>query len=144
LKRQWSMLSCTSLNASRTRRRSGASSRHAPSTSRSSASSTSPSHFLGACAGGVAAADIAAGPAARVVGRLGRNGWIDSISRSAAGGRGGGRKGRARDRRPTYRGKTGAGMRGGGGSTGRKTFAKARGFDAIYCASFFFPFGKRK
>ena len=135
MKRQWSMLSCTSLNASRTRRRSGASSRHAPSTSRSSASSTSPSHFLGACAGGVAAADIAAAPAARVVGRLGRNGWIDSISRSAAGGRGGGRKGRARDRRPTYRGKTGAVMRGGGGSTGRKTFAKARGFDCCFTPS---------
>jgi len=33
-------------------------------------------------------------------------------------------------------------MRGGGGSTGRKTFAKARGFDAIYCASFFFFLGK--
>jgi hypothetical protein len=41
------------------------------------------------------------------------------------------------DGRPTYREKTGAVRRGGGGSAGRKTFAKARGFDAIYCASFF-------
>lgn len=90
LKRQWSMLSCTSLNFSRTRRRSGASSRHAPSTSRSSASSTRPSHFLGACAGAAAAADIAAAPEPRVVGRLGR---MDSVSRSAAGGSGGAKGG---------------------------------------------------
>jgi hypothetical protein len=59
---------------------------------------------------------------------------MDSVSRSAAG-RGGGWE--ARDRRPTYREKTGAVRRGGGGSAGRKTFAKARGFDAIYCASFY-------
>lgn len=60
LKRQWSMLSCTSLNASRTRRRSGAWSRHALSTIRSSAWST-PSHLLGA---GADAADIPAAVAA--------------------------------------------------------------------------------
>lgn len=136
------MLSCTSLKASRMRRRSGAWSRHAPSTSLSSASSTSPSHFLGACAGAADAADIAAAPAPRVVGRLRWTDGFGSVSRSAAG-RGG--EWEARDRRPTYREKTGAVRRGGGGSAGRKTFTKARGFDAIYCA-FFFPsfFQKRK
>lgn len=60
MKRQWSMLSCTSLNASRTRRRSGAWSRHALSTILSSDGST-PSHLLD---GGAAADDIPAEVAA--------------------------------------------------------------------------------